>query len=149
MNATTLTAALLAAAAIAPATALAATPQGTYRGSLSGAEDNTASVTVDHGKVIGLTFTWRCGDEEQTRLTSIVTNAAGEGGAVLPVKRGRFSVSRVAPTTQGEVGRSGFHQWRGKTEASGHWTGKTVKGTFSTSAGGCSTGRLTFSATPS
>jgi hypothetical protein len=147
MNATPFAAALLIAAALAPAPALAAGPQGTYRGTMSGDEDNVASVTVDQGKVIGLTFTWRCGDEEKTRLTGIVTNAAGEGGAVLPVKKGRFSVARVAPTSQGEVGRPDFHQWRGKTEATGRWSGKTVTGTFSTTAGGCKTGKLTFSAT--
>jgi hypothetical protein len=148
MHRTPIVAALLLAA-LTPASALAAGPQGTYRGTLSGDEDNVASVTVDHGKVIALTFTWRCGDEEQSRLTAIVTNAAGEGGAVLPVKRGAFSVQRVAPTTQGEVGRPDFHRWRGKTEATGRWSGKTVTGTFSTTAGGCKTGKLTFSAGPS
>jgi hypothetical protein len=125
----------LAAVATIPSTALAKAPQGTFSGPLQSGEDARASVTVDKGRVIGLAFTWDCnGDRVQT---TIVSNAAGEGGATLAVKRGRFSVKRTAIVTQGSIGEPGFKEGKGAAQVSGQFRGSRVTGTFKGSGFGC------------
>jgi hypothetical protein len=141
--------AALVLGALTPATALAAkAPQGTFSGPLSGHEDASMSVTVDKGRIIALTFRWACSAAGADRLTTIVSNAAGVGGATIKVKNGRFSVERSARTTQGTVESPDFKEARGIAEATGRWKGRTVRGTFKTTAGGCSSSPLTFTARP-
>jgi hypothetical protein len=130
----------LATAALLPAAAHAAAPQGTYNGEL-GEEPTGASITVDKGRVIGLSFTWLCGEERTT--ARIISNAAGEGGATVPVKDNRFTLARKAPITQGTIGMPGFKRVMGDVKVSAKFNGKTWSGTFS-GKGPCSSGNLAF-----
>lgn len=141
--------AALAVSALIPASAMAAkTPQGTFSGPLSGHEDASMSVTVDRGRITALTFRWACSAAAADRVTTVVSNAAGVGGATIKVKKGRFSVTRSSPTTRGTIGTPEFQEGRGIAEVTGRWKGKTVRGTFKTTAGGCSSSPLTFTAKP-
>src|SRR4051794_22932098 len=111
----------LAAVATIPSPALPQAPQGTVSGPLTSGADATASVTVDKGRVTALTFTWACNGERVQ--TTIVSNAAGAGGATLAVKRGRFSVKRTAIVTKGSIGMPGFKEGKGAAQASGRFRG--------------------------
>jgi hypothetical protein len=92
--------------------------------------------------VIGLSFTWLCGDVPTT--ASIITNAAGQGGATVPVKRNRFSVQRSSLISQGSIGEPGFKSTKGPVKVTARFNGRTWSGTFS-GKGPCSSGNLTFS----
>jgi hypothetical protein len=134
----------LATAALIPTTATAAkAPQGTYNGTLAD-QAYGASITVDKGRVIGLSFTWMCNDKRVT--TSIVMDAAGTDGPTLPVKKNRFSVKRTAVVSSGNIGEPGFESGKGPATASARFNGSTWTGSFSGGYGGCTSGTLTFTA---
>jgi hypothetical protein len=131
----------LATAALLPAAAHAAGPQGTYNGAL-GDQPKGASITVDKGRVIGLSFTWPCNGVPTT--ARIITNAAGQGGATVPVKNNRIAVQRTATVSQGTIGMPDFTSGQGNVKVSARFTGKVWKGSFAGDWKGCGSGTETF-----
>lgn len=128
----------LSALALAPAAASAAKPQGTYSGSYGPVESlATASITVDKGKVIGLAISWECNDM-RTRAT-LISNAAGVGGATFKLKQNRFTLKRAAQVTQGNIGEPGFKEGKGTADFAMTFSGSSWKGTVKASGLGCST----------
>jgi hypothetical protein len=135
----------LATAALIPTTASAAkAPEGTYNGTLAD-QAYGASITVDKGRVTGLTFTWMCDDKRVT--TAIVLDAAGTDGPTLAIKKNRFSVKRTAIVSSGNIGEPGFESGKGPATARARFNGKSWTGSFSGGYGSCTSGTLTFTAT--
>jgi hypothetical protein len=127
----------LTALALAPAVASAAKPQGTYSGSYGDNDDATAMITVDKGKVTGLSVSWLCNDE-RTQAT-LISNAAGVGGKTLTLKSNRFTLKRAAQMSQGAIGEPGFKDGKGTAAFTMTFSGSSWKGTVKASGLGCST----------
>lgn len=142
-----LTAALLAVAA--PAAADAAVKTGTYNGQplSSGGDQTSFGITVDGGKVTSLVIQWSCQGSEEVDRRTIVVSSAGDKN-VFPVKKDRFTWSGTAQTNYGDIFSDSFQfkEGKAKVKVTGRWKGSTVKGTFSASMGGCSSGPLTYTA---
>jgi hypothetical protein len=127
----------LGALALTPAIATAAKPQGTYSGSYGADDEATAMITVDKGKVTGLSVSWLCNDE-RTQAT-LISNAGGQGGATLKLKSNRFTLKRAAQISQGAIGEPGFKEGKGSAAFTMTFSGSSWKGTVKASGLGCST----------
>jgi hypothetical protein len=127
----------LTALALAPAVASAAKPQGTYSGTYGENDDAAATITVDKGKVTGLTVSWTCNDA-RTQAT-LISNAAGVGGATLKLKGNRFTLKRAAQISQGAIGEPGFKEGKGTASFTMTFSGSSWKGSVKASGLGCST----------
>ncbi len=128
----------LAALALTPMAASAAKPQGTYSGSYGPEESPaTAMLTIDKGTVTALAVSWTCNDEHLQ--ATLISNAAGDGGATIQPKNGRFTLKRTAQVTQGSIGVSGFKSGKGSAAFTMRFSGSSWKGTVKASGLGCST----------